>query len=293
MERLHDLGGTTIAWGLNNTGVIVGQSWSAEFGDPRAVLWENGKIRELGTLRYDNRGRSEGRDVNDAGVVIGLTVINPQGRIHAFAWTDGQMYDLGTPPGKNESLALAINNLNQIVGWGTNGYPNDDAFIWEQGRGMQRLDELIAPNARWRFNVAWEINDAGQIVGNGYRLGDAGTTVGFLLSPVDPTMALAAPAPGRAGESNTITLTGATPGATVQFLYSRQGGGTRIPGCDLQQNALQLDSPTLIGTAIADANGTASITRNVPMIARGQYVLFQAVVPNECAISQLVVHQFE
>jgi probable HAF family extracellular repeat protein len=244
-------------------------------------------------LRSDGRGRSEAYDVNDAGIVAGLTQINPQGRVHAFAWTEGQMYDLGTLPGRTDSLAVAINNLNQIVGWGTNGYPNDDAFIWEQARGMQRLDELIAPNARWRFNVAWDINDAGQIVGNGYRLGDAGTSVGFLLSPVDPTMDLAAPAPGRAGEANTITLTGATPGAQVTFLYSRQGGGARIPGCDLQQNALQLDSPTVIGTAIADGNGVASITRTVPPVAQNQIILFQAVVQNDCAISQLVVHRFE
>jgi hypothetical protein len=77
------------------------------------------------------------------------------------------------------------------------------------------------------------------------------------------------------------------------FLYSKQGGGTRIPGCDLQQNALQIENPIVIGTAVADGNGNASIIRNVPNIARGQTILFQAVVQNECAISQLVVHQFE
>ncbi len=84
-----------------------------------------------------------------------------------------------------------------------------------------------------------------------------------------------------------------TPGARVTFLYSKTGGGTRIPGCDLQQNALQLDSPTVIGAAVADSNGVASITRTVPPVARGQTILFQAVVQGECAISQLVVFRFE
>ena len=44
---------------------------------------------------------------------------------------------------------------------------------------------------------------------------------------------------------------------------------------------------------LANANGEASITRNVPLIASNQTILFQAVVQNQCAISQLVVWQFE
>ncbi len=79
----------------------------------------------------------------------------------------------------------------------------------------------------------------------------------------------------------------------MTFLYSKTGGGTRIPGCDLQRNALQLDSPTVIGTAIADGSGVAMITRNVPPVARNQIILFQAMVPGECAISQLVLFGFE
>jgi len=63
MGRLPELDGSSIAWGLNNTGLVAGQSWSAEFGEPRAVLWENGQVRDLGTLRYDGRGRSVAIDL--------------------------------------------------------------------------------------------------------------------------------------------------------------------------------------------------------------------------------------
>ncbi len=281
------------AYGINNNGIAAGYAWDAsEFGLKHAVLWDaDGRVRDLGTLAPNNEGQSGAKGINDAGYVVGGS--DTRASHSAFLWVDGVMYDLGRLEGKIGAWAEDINNHNQIVGYSTRGYPNDDAFIWEQGRGMQRLDELIAPNARWRFNVAWDISDSGQICGWGYRLGSPGTTVGFFLTPVNPTMEMLPPSPGRAGESNTLTVSNCTPGATVQFLYSRNGGGARIPGCDLQQNALQLDSPTVIGTAIADQSGVASITRTVPPVARGQTILFQAVVQNECAISQLVVHRFE
>jgi hypothetical protein len=106
-------------------------------------------------------------------------------------------------------------------------------------------------------------------------------------------MDLSAPLPGVAGEANSLTITNVTPGQRVYFYYSLHGGGTRIPGCDLQQNALQLDNPKPIGSSIADENGIATISKNVPIAARNQWILIQAVVPGECAISQLVVKRFE
>ncbi len=163
----------------------------------------------------------------------------------------------------------------------------------EAGRLGPVEDDLLPPRTGWRTEWGHDINESGQISGTAYPIPDEGTFFAFLMSPVHPTLEMAAPSPGRAGEANTITLRNVTPDARVQFLYSRRGGGTRIPGCTLQQNALQLDSPTVIGTAVADQNGVASITRTVPPIARNQTILFQAVVQNECAISQLVVHQFE
>jgi len=140
------------------------------------------------------------------------------------------------------------------------------------------------------MEVTTSINNAGQIPVTGKYDDDHWA---LLLTPVHPSMTLQGPQPGRAGTTNGLRVTGVTPGARVTFLYSRHGGGTRIPGCDLQQNALQLDNPTVIGTAIANQQGVATITRPVPLIARGQTILFQAVVQNQCAISQLVVHRFD
>ncbi len=281
------------AFGMNNADSVVGQSWSNAYTGWRAFLWRDGVMEDLGTLRQLNDGQSYAYDVNDFGYVVGGANIDAYHKTNAFVWFDGRMYDLGRLPGTNAAYGNSINNQGQIVGTSIIAFLNSDAFIWEQGQGIRALNDLIAPNSGWRLRSAWAINEAGQIAGHGTRFGQSDPTIGFVLTPVNPSMTLSPPSPGSAGVANTITVTGATPGARVTFTYSRRGGGTRIPGCTLQQNAIQLDSPTVIGTAVADQNGVATITRTVPPIVRGQTILFQAVVQNECAISQLIVHQFE
>jgi len=289
MQQLRDPGNGGWGWanGLNNTGLIVGLFAG------RAMLWENeGPPLDLGTLRPDGRGESVARDVNDAGYVVGGADIDSS-KTNAFIWYGGTMTDIGRLPNRKYAWARAINNHNQVVGWSASQPPNLDAFYWTQNTGLRPLADLLPPKTTWRLYDAWDINDAGQICGGGTLRHTYGPFDAFLMTPVHPTMNLAAPSPGTAGVANTITISGVTPGARVAFMYSLHGGGTRIDGCDLQQNALQLDNPKLIGTAVANGGGVASITRTVPPVAQNQTVLFQAVVQNECAISQLVVHRFE
>ncbi len=282
---------------INSSGVVVGSGTHPDFGNNQhAAVWVDGQINDLGTFRPDNSGISRAFGINDLGYVVGLASTEREIRGIAFVWHDGHMYNIGKPRGSTASYAYAINNLGQVVGFANNEISGElIAFLWEQGRGMQRLDDLTPPRLRGigGLKYADDINDAGQIAGTAYPPGDPISSIAFIMSPVNPTMTLNSPAPGTAGVSNTLSVGEVTPGASVTFLYSRFGGGTRIPGCDLQQNALQLDQPTIIGTAIADGSGVAAITRPVPLIARGQTILFQAVVQNECAISQLVVHRFE
>src|SRR5262245_1642891 len=52
--------------------------------------------------------------LNDAGHVAGLFPVGDQ--THAFLWKDGVLSDLGTLGG-SMAAPLAINNLDQVVGW--------------------------------------------------------------------------------------------------------------------------------------------------------------------------------
>ncbi|MCL4196924.1 MAG: hypothetical protein KJZ69_05470 [Phycisphaerales bacterium] len=278
------------AFDINDLGYIVGAGLGGET-QATGTLWIDQQPIDLGSL--SGRG-STAYAINDLGVIVGLSQ-TAQEDTHAVMWVDRQIVDIHTPQIGVFSVALDINNVGQVVGYAGNNGLAPWAFIRDPGQPMRRLNDLAPPRLRlpWRIDRADGINDAGQIAAEAKLPNNFGDIWGVLLSPVAPSVTLATPQPGRAGEANRLRVTGCTPGARVHFLYSRHGGGQRIPGCDLQQNALQLDSPTVIGTAIADGNGVASITRTVPPIARGQTILFQAVVQNECAISQLVVHRFE
>ncbi|MFG0331555.1 MAG: S8 family serine peptidase [Phycisphaerales bacterium] len=77
----------------------------------------------------------------------------------------------------------------------------------------------------------------------------------------EPGMILSVPAL-FGGQQATISVENATPGETVAFLYSLRGqGSTFIPQLNV---TVDLQSPRLGGTDVADGNGDASLTSQLP-----------------------------
>lgn len=103
-------------------------------------------------------------------------------------------------------------------------------------------------------------------------------------------MQLDPPAPGAAGVSNTLTAREADPGARVYFVYSFNAGSTQVPNCPGVE--LELNRPVIVGSAIADGNGTAQVARFVPGAASGRTIHLQAVDVTNCRTSNHVVYQF-
>src|SRR5438067_4298100 len=80
------------ASGINGRGQIVGASGTAS-GIQRAFLWQNGRMRSLGTLGGSSSGASA---INERGQVIGTSLTSKPARSHAFLWQNGKLTDLGT-----------------------------------------------------------------------------------------------------------------------------------------------------------------------------------------------------
>ncbi len=282
---LGTFGGTKgEASAINNRGQVVGTAWPPD-GRTKPFLWENGQLIQLDVLGGE-KGWS--LDINDDGLIVGFSTL-PGSTSHAVKWVNRQLIDIHDGSVAQSSSAECVNSNGVIIGnMNPNGTQQTTGFIIIDDH-MVDLNTLAPPRRLRQIDRVNDINDAGMIVGTTR----SNPVRGAILSPVTPTFTLAAPVPGRAGRSNVLTATGVTPGARVHFVYGLNGGGTIIPGCSIQTNALQIRRPTIIGSATANGNGEASLARYVPPIATGQTILFQAVVQGECAISQLVVHRFE
>ena len=79
MQDLKTLPGDAIseATGINQEGQVVGVSYGAGFSNPRAVLWQNGKIVDLNTLipAGSQLYLLSANDINDEGVIVGQACV--------------------------------------------------------------------------------------------------------------------------------------------------------------------------------------------------------------------------
>ena len=104
---------------INEAGQVVGNTATTTSAPSHAFLWDNGLLRDLGTLLP---GGSDPYDVNNLSQVVGLSY--PfwfGGEPVAFLWDQGVMYDLNTlldatGVGWHVATATGINDLGQIVG---------------------------------------------------------------------------------------------------------------------------------------------------------------------------------
>lgn len=140
------------ASGINNTGQVVGNSG-------HAFLWQNGIMRDIGTLPGSSFGYANG--INNNGQVVGYSSTNGDSIPRAFLYQNGSMKSLGTLGGTNWTVAYSINDNCQIVGYSPNSGGSEHAFLWQNG-SMQDLGTLLGSSG---FSLAYGINNKAQVVG--------------------------------------------------------------------------------------------------------------------------------
>ena len=163
------------AYGINDVGQIVGTY--LELGsDQQAFLYDSGAFTDLGSPLLTG---SRAHAVNDNGMVIGYSWGASGNR--SFLWVSDYVIDLGAPAGLPRVYAWDINSTGQIVGYGSSDDGTVSRALIFAGGTLHELTDLLQAGHGWDYlNVAFAINDDGQIAGYG-RVD--GVYCGYLLTP--------------------------------------------------------------------------------------------------------------
>ena len=142
------------AFAINDRGVVAGASWRAvgaldEDQREHAVIWDHGKVRDLGVPRGALGTRAV--ELNDQGQVVGSLstdkgVFDPSG---ALLWDGARTVRLG----RDTAEATAINQNGEIVG------TTDDhgGFLWNDGTRT-----LFDPGPHSDVD-SLDLNDSGEV----------------------------------------------------------------------------------------------------------------------------------
>jgi probable HAF family extracellular repeat protein len=200
-NNLKDLGtlpggNFSFATAINQRGQIAGLSENDQIdpfsGNPEfhAVLWENDKILDLGTLggvssiaaTLNDSGQVTGvalNDVPDPFSLLGLGSVTTLTQTHGFLWQNGKIHDLGTLGGP-DSWAVFVNDRGQVAGTSytsdvidpNTGTPPVGVFLWENGK-MRDLGNLGGDNGLLTaYGIVNGLNNHGQVAGAMVAAGD-------------------------------------------------------------------------------------------------------------------------
>ena len=157
-------GEDTIAYDMNALGQVIAVLQDDD-GNQRGVLYDKGKIIELGSLG----GKfSDAKGINDNGVIVG-SARKENSRWSAFLFDRaGGMHVLGTLGGPS-SYGMALNQHGHAVGFADIANGDWHAFLYDGSEELKDLGTLGG-----RISYAADINNRGQVVGtaqlaNGYR----------------------------------------------------------------------------------------------------------------------------
>lgn len=142
--RVVDLGAGdhSIALAINDRGHVVGTR-----GNTEGFLWRDGRITELGSFQPT--------DINNRDEIVGYRW--GETGTHATLWRRGATIDIG-PPGV-QTYPTAVNDRGEVVGLSSAGGDSPfRAFSWRDG-----VMTLFGND----YSHARDINDRGQVVGNG------------------------------------------------------------------------------------------------------------------------------
>jgi probable HAF family extracellular repeat protein len=179
MSDINPRSGEGFAAAINSAGVIAGGVNVG--GEYRGFINDHGVVTEYSTLGFL-------KDINDLGQTVGLGITADESAVVATIWNNGVATNIGTLGQDSLSMANAINNKGQVVGYsGYSGDVGQRAILYTDGL-LFDLNNLLSPNSGWVLNYATDINDRGQIIGTGLL---NGVHTSFVMTPTVPVPAAA------------------------------------------------------------------------------------------------------
>ncbi|HEY0062424.1 MAG TPA: PKD domain-containing protein [Telluria sp.] len=172
--RFHDVGtlGGAFAYptGLNNSGVVVGQSANSD-NYVRSFIWSRARgILDIGTLAGNNESWLP--SVNNKGVMAGYSTGPAFPYAHAYRWSYASgIEDLGAFTSGVDSVSQgnAINDAGLIAGTSSTAAFDYHAFAWTRAGGMVDIDTLGS-----HYSAPVAVGAKGQVAGNYFAVGGEG-----------------------------------------------------------------------------------------------------------------------
>lgn len=160
---------------VGSTGFCAKGLANAPFDARHSVLWQNGKVIDLGGLGC--RVGQEPTSINNQDQIVGLSNRRGCKTYHGFLW-DGTIHDLGALPGDCCSIATRITASGVIIGqscyrpsgelrrYGSGHYSKNCRGVFWKGGKIIDFNTLIAPNSPLFVTSLDGINSHGMIVGD-------------------------------------------------------------------------------------------------------------------------------
>ncbi len=272
---LGTLGGMdSAAAAVNHRRRVVGKA--RDFGNRyQAYVWTpaTGMMAQPGV----GGGFAEARDINNFDQAVG-GADNAAGFRQPVRWDRSGVTLLPTLGGVSGSVA-ALNDHGAAVGHSKDLSGQRLATLWQGGAPLD-LNTTIPSGTGWVLTGASDINELGEISGNGLL---NGLPRAFKLTPVLAAGRVSGFQPGFAGGRNTMFGLGFSPGATVEVYAGRQAGST-VTACGA---VVAIGTAARIATRVADAEGRIEFERFLPASLGGQQVLYQTVEPARCSVGEL------
>ena len=170
----------SLAFAVNDAGTIIGRG---DFGTApfrRALSWSG---TSMTTLKSLGGGVDSATAISQSGLITGAGLSPVDSKFHAVVWSGSTVTDLGLF-GSAPTQGYGVNSCGTVVGEAVTNVGLDitEAVIWQGGGQAVALEALLPPAHGWDLHIARAVNDAGQIVGYGFRSGQSGLRA-FLMTP--------------------------------------------------------------------------------------------------------------